>query len=153
MVSREEFKIMSETPRPSLSLTSKISIPETFTKTLSDKIENLVEFSRVPEDAQIQSALPPLLSPYNVFRRQFSNHKWSLKKACFYSSSQCQGVYPNYKIGSMSITSCSVWAVCKSGDKSSSYKKVATRRIHSSTHGSYQIGPYPSWQKRTTSHC
>jgi len=41
-------------------------------KTLSSKIENLIEYSYVPEDAQISETQSPLLSPYNIFRRQRS---------------------------------------------------------------------------------
>ncbi|RDX80469.1 hypothetical protein CR513_38976, partial [Mucuna pruriens] len=41
-------------------------------KTLLSKIENLVEYSYVPEDAQISETSTPLLSPYNIFRRQRS---------------------------------------------------------------------------------
>ena len=63
-----------------LSLTSKLSIPESCVKTLSSKIENLIEYSYVPEDAQIESSIPPLLSPYNVFRREKGPFRWLHKK-------------------------------------------------------------------------
>ena len=57
-------------------LTSKLSIPESCIKTLSSKIENLIEYSYVPEDAQIESSIPPLLSPYNVSRREKWPFRW-----------------------------------------------------------------------------
>ena len=62
------------------SLTSKLSIPESCIKTLSSKIENLIEYSYVPEDTQIESSIPPLLSPCNVFRREKRSFRWLRKK-------------------------------------------------------------------------
>ena len=41
----------------------------------SEKIKNLVEYSCIPEDAQISQSLNPLLSPYNIFKR----HRYSLR--------------------------------------------------------------------------
>jgi len=69
----------SETP---ISLFSKISIPDSCKKTLSSKIGNLIEYQHIPEESQIDHALPPLLSPYNVFRRNKSEFPWisSIKK-------------------------------------------------------------------------
>nr|KYP76749.1 polyprotein [Cajanus cajan] len=71
-----------DNPRPSITHSSQINltIPKSCKQTLSDKLENLIEYSRVPEDAQIESALPPLLSPYNVFRRHKSSFTWNVRK-------------------------------------------------------------------------
>jgi len=51
-------------------LNSSISLPSNVSKTLSSKIENLVEYSYIPEDAQISETSTPLLSPYNIFRKR-----------------------------------------------------------------------------------
>ena len=44
-------------------------------KLFQKKIENLVEYSYILEDAQISQTLNPLLSPYNIFKR----HRYSLR--------------------------------------------------------------------------
>jgi len=63
-----------DTPSSSSSdpilLNSSISLPSNVSKTLSSKIENLVEYSYIPEDAQISETSTPLLSPYNIFRKR-----------------------------------------------------------------------------------
>ncbi|RDX93089.1 hypothetical protein CR513_24697, partial [Mucuna pruriens] len=61
----------SDTPQP-LLLNSSLPLPRNISKTLSSKIENLIEYSYTPEDAQISEAIAPLLSPYNIFKRQRS---------------------------------------------------------------------------------
>ncbi|RDX66832.1 hypothetical protein CR513_54357, partial [Mucuna pruriens] len=61
----------SGTPQPVL-LNLSLSLPKNISRTLSPKIENLVEYSYVPEGAQISETSTPLLSPYNIFRRQRS---------------------------------------------------------------------------------
>ena len=63
-----------------VSITSKIPIPESCTKTLSSKLENIIEYSYVHKDVQIESSIPPFLSPYNVFRRENGPFKWLRKK-------------------------------------------------------------------------
>ena len=78
-----------------VSITSKLSIPESCTKTLSSKLENLIEHSYVPADAQIESSILPLLSPYNVFRREKGPFKWLRKKLI----STPRGVYSNHQNG------------------------------------------------------
>ncbi|RDX62366.1 hypothetical protein CR513_59312, partial [Mucuna pruriens] len=55
----------SDTPQPVL-LNSSLSLPKNISRTLSPKIENLVEYTYVPEDAQISETSTPLLSPYNT---------------------------------------------------------------------------------------
>ncbi|KAI5400362.1 hypothetical protein KIW84_065304 [Lathyrus oleraceus] len=64
-----------ETPEPNtqpITTTSSLSLPKLCKKINSHKIENLIEYSHVPEDAQISETIPPLLSPYNIFKRQRS---------------------------------------------------------------------------------
>nr|KYP36790.1 hypothetical protein KK1_042052 [Cajanus cajan] len=74
--------LQTDNPRPSITHSSQINltIPKSCKQTLSDKLENLIEYSQVPENAQIESALPPLLSPYNVFRRHKSSFTWNVRK-------------------------------------------------------------------------
>nr|KYP50969.1 polyprotein [Cajanus cajan] len=53
-------------------LNTSLSLPNHVSRTLAPKIENLVEFSYVPKDAQISESTVPLLSPYNIFKCQRS---------------------------------------------------------------------------------
>lgn len=62
-----------DTPEPTsqlITLTSALSLRRSCKKTDSHKIENLVEYSYVQDDAQIAETIPPLLSPYIIFKRQ-----------------------------------------------------------------------------------
>ncbi|RDX61397.1 hypothetical protein CR513_60385, partial [Mucuna pruriens] len=61
----------SDTQQPVL-LSSSLPLPRNLSKILSSKIENLVEYSYVPEDAQISETSTPRLSLYNIFHRQRS---------------------------------------------------------------------------------
>ncbi|KAI5434659.1 hypothetical protein KIW84_021474 [Lathyrus oleraceus] len=64
-----------ETPEPNtqpITTTSSLSLPKLCKKTNSHKIENLIEYPQVPEDAQISETIPHLLSPYNISKRQRS---------------------------------------------------------------------------------
>ncbi|KDP22934.1 hypothetical protein JCGZ_01841 [Jatropha curcas] len=49
--------------------TSSLQLPPTCKQYLTDKIDNLVEISHIPESAQIQNSLVPILNPYAVFKR------------------------------------------------------------------------------------
>ncbi|KAI5409459.1 hypothetical protein KIW84_055047 [Lathyrus oleraceus] len=74
-VTKGENHSNMETPEQNTQLittTSSLSLPKLCKKTNSHKIENLIEYSHVPEDAQISETIPPLLSPYNIFKRQTS---------------------------------------------------------------------------------
>ncbi|KAK2366189.1 hypothetical protein QL285_079599 [Trifolium repens] len=62
----------SEPHNQPITLTSSLSLPRSCKKTDTHKIENLVEYSYVPDDVQIDETIPPLLSPYNIFKRQRS---------------------------------------------------------------------------------
>lgn len=53
-----------------ITTTSSISHPKLYKKTDSHKIENLIEYSYVTEDAQIAEIIPPLLNPNNIFGKQ-----------------------------------------------------------------------------------
>ncbi|KAK2635945.1 hypothetical protein Ddye_030737 [Dipteronia dyeriana] len=52
----------------SARLSSAISIRQTQT----NKIQNLVEYTHIPESAQITESALPLLNPYTVFKRSRS---------------------------------------------------------------------------------
>ncbi|WVY94545.1 hypothetical protein V8G54_033633 [Vigna mungo] len=64
-----------DTPTKSqpILLNSSLSLPDNISRTLSSKIEKLIEYSHVPEDVQISESSTPLLSPYNIFRRRRSS--------------------------------------------------------------------------------
>ena len=55
---------------PSLSITHSPSIRRTHSST----IENLVEYSHIPQNAQIDATSIPLLNPYNIFKRDKTGH-------------------------------------------------------------------------------
>lgn len=64
-----------ETPEPNtqpITTTSSLSLHKLCKKTNSHKIENPIEYSHIPEDAQISETIQPLLNPYNIFKRQRS---------------------------------------------------------------------------------
>ena len=74
-VSKKGIHVAMDTPEPTsqpITLTSALSLPISCKKTDSHKIENLVGYSYVPDDAQIAKTIPPLLSSYNIFKRQRS---------------------------------------------------------------------------------
>ena len=50
-------------------LSSSLSLPKNCTKHLASKIENLVEYSYVPDSAQISESSMPLISPYKLYQR------------------------------------------------------------------------------------
>jgi len=72
---RTSLQMTKPTEKQPVLLNSIISLPRNISKTLSEKIENLMEYSYIPEDAQISQSLNPLLSPYNIFKR----HCYSLR--------------------------------------------------------------------------
>ncbi|KAI5384593.1 hypothetical protein KIW84_071553 [Lathyrus oleraceus] len=55
-----------------ITTTSSLSLPKLCKKTNSHKVGKLIEYSHVPEDDQISETIPPILSPYNIFKRQRS---------------------------------------------------------------------------------
>ena len=80
--SKRTYLQMAETyEKQPVLLNSTFSLPRNISKTLSEKIENLLEYSYIPEDAQISQSLNPLLSPYNIFKR----HRYSLRSITVWS--------------------------------------------------------------------
>ena len=52
-----------------ISLSSTLSHPKSCTKQTTNKIENLIEYSYIPESAQINESSFPLISPYQLYKR------------------------------------------------------------------------------------
>ena len=57
---------------PRLSSSLSITPSPSIRRTLSNRIENLVEYSHIPQNAQIDATSVPLLNPYNIFKRNKS---------------------------------------------------------------------------------
>ncbi|KAH9801776.1 hypothetical protein KPL71_001151 [Citrus sinensis] len=55
-----------------VSLSSTLSLSKSCSKQTANKIENLVEYSYIPESAQINESSFPLLSPYHLYKRPYS---------------------------------------------------------------------------------
>ena len=53
-----------------ISLSSTLSLPKSCSKHLASKIENLVEYSYIPESAQINESQFPVMSPYNLYKQK-----------------------------------------------------------------------------------
>ncbi|KAH9752144.1 transposon Tf2-2 polyprotein [Citrus sinensis] len=62
----------SSTPSTHVTLSSTLSLPKSCTSHTANKIENLVEYSYIPESAQITESSYPLLSPYQLYKRPSS---------------------------------------------------------------------------------
>ncbi|KAH9752125.1 hypothetical protein KPL71_014576 [Citrus sinensis] len=62
----------SSTPSTPVTLSSTLSLPKSCTSHTANKIENLVEYSYIPESAQISESSYPLLSPYQLYKRPSS---------------------------------------------------------------------------------
>ncbi|KAH9799877.1 hypothetical protein KPL71_000485 [Citrus sinensis] len=70
---RENFSFMASTSSsPPVTLSSTLSLPKSCTSHTTNKIENLVEYSYIPESAQISESSYPLLSPYQLYKRPSS---------------------------------------------------------------------------------
>ncbi|KAH9716875.1 hypothetical protein KPL71_021613 [Citrus sinensis] len=73
---RENFSFMASTsssnPSTPVTLSSTLSLPKSCTSHTANKIENLVEYSYIPESAQISESSYPLLSPYHLYKRPSS---------------------------------------------------------------------------------
>ncbi|KAH9763292.1 hypothetical protein KPL70_001111 [Citrus sinensis] len=57
---------------PPVTLSSTLSLPRSCTSHTTNKIENLVEYSYIPESAQISESSYPLISPYQLYKRPSS---------------------------------------------------------------------------------
>ena len=53
-----------------ISLSSSLSLPRSCQKHVASKIENLVEYSYIPESAQINESQFPIMSPYNLYKQK-----------------------------------------------------------------------------------
>ncbi|KAH9752114.1 hypothetical protein KPL71_014568 [Citrus sinensis] len=62
----------SSNPSTPVTLSSTLSLPKSCTSHTANKIENLVEYSYIPESAQISESSYPLLSPYHLYKRPSS---------------------------------------------------------------------------------
>ncbi|KAH9686579.1 hypothetical protein KPL70_014415 [Citrus sinensis] len=59
----------STSSSPPVTLSSTLSLPRSCTSHTTNKIENLVEYSYIPESAQISESSYPLISPYQLYKR------------------------------------------------------------------------------------
>ena len=55
-----------------ISLSYTLSLPKSSSKHIASKIENLVEYSYIPESAQINESQFPIMSPYNLYKQKTS---------------------------------------------------------------------------------
>ncbi|KAH9752088.1 hypothetical protein KPL71_014557 [Citrus sinensis] len=55
-----------------ISLSSTLSLPKSCSKHITSKIENLVEYSYIPESAQINESQFPIMGPYNLYKQTTS---------------------------------------------------------------------------------
>ncbi|KAH9769491.1 hypothetical protein KPL71_012021 [Citrus sinensis] len=73
---RENFSFMastsSSTPSSPVTLSSTLSLPKSCTSHTANKIEHLVEYSYIPESAQISESSYPLISLYQLYKRPSS---------------------------------------------------------------------------------
>ncbi|KAH9649324.1 hypothetical protein KPL70_025938 [Citrus sinensis] len=74
--SRETFSFMASPssfpPSNPVTLSSTLSLPKSCTSHTTNKIENLVEYSYIPESAQISESSYPLISPYQLYKHPSS---------------------------------------------------------------------------------
>lgn len=55
-----------------ISLSSTLTLPRSCQKYVASKIENLVEYSYIPESAQINESQFPVMSPYHLYKQKTS---------------------------------------------------------------------------------
>ena len=55
-----------------ISLSFTLSLPRSCKKHVASKIENLVEYSYIPESAQISESQFPIMSPYHLYKQKTS---------------------------------------------------------------------------------
>ena len=127
----------SSTPSNPVTLSSTLSLPRSCTSHTANKIENLVEYSYIPESAQISESSYPLISPYQLYKRPGS---FTRSIRTLMSTRRPQ---PKEYIQSSRL------------DSRNSFKvnfQLEKGRLHSSPSWGHQINPYPSWEKRITGH-
>ncbi|KAH9724586.1 hypothetical protein KPL70_007540 [Citrus sinensis] len=67
---RANFSFMASTSSSTpVTLSSTLSLPRSCTSHTTNKIENLVEYSYIPESAQISESSYPLISPCQLYKR------------------------------------------------------------------------------------
>ncbi|KAH9752190.1 hypothetical protein KPL71_014606 [Citrus sinensis] len=70
---RENSSFMASTSSSTpVTLSSTLSLPKSCTSHTANKIENLVEYSYIPESAQIIESSYPLISPYQLYKHPSS---------------------------------------------------------------------------------
>ena len=57
---------------PLIFLFLLLSLPKSCQKHIASKIENLVEYSYIPESSQINESQFPIMSPYNLYKQKTS---------------------------------------------------------------------------------
>ncbi|KAH9769166.1 hypothetical protein KPL71_011894 [Citrus sinensis] len=62
----------STSSSPPVTLSSTLSLPRSCTSHTTNKVENLVEYSYIPESAQISESSYPFISPYQLYKRPSS---------------------------------------------------------------------------------
>ena len=62
----------SSTPPNPVTLSSTLSLPKSCTSHTTNKIENLVQYSYIPDSARISESSYPLISPYQLYKRPSS---------------------------------------------------------------------------------
>ncbi|KAH9744168.1 hypothetical protein KPL70_003573 [Citrus sinensis] len=73
LAQRENFSFMASTSSSTpVTLSSTLSLPKSCTSHTANKIENLVEYSYIPESTQISESSYPLISPYQLYKRPSS---------------------------------------------------------------------------------
>ena len=63
---------MASTSSNPVTLFSTLSLPKSCTSHTTNKIENLVKYSYIPDSAQIRESTYPLISPYQLYKRPTS---------------------------------------------------------------------------------
>ena len=71
MASSSSTDIPSSKSSP-ISLSSTLFLPRSGKKHVASKIENLVEYSYIPESAQINESQFPVMSPYHLYKQKSS---------------------------------------------------------------------------------
>ncbi|KAH9698026.1 hypothetical protein KPL71_023845 [Citrus sinensis] len=60
---------MASSSQNPVQLSSSMSLPKTVTKHTTSKIESLVEYSYIPDSAQVNESSLPLVNPYQLYQR------------------------------------------------------------------------------------
>ena len=121
-----------------ISLSSTLSLPKSCSKHIASKIENLVEYSYIPESAQINESQFPIMSPYNLYRQ-----KTSFTRSIRTLISTKRPILKEY-IQSSRLDQCAYTL--------GSRRQLETRRVHAPPSLRCTLNSHSSWQKRLTCH-